>query len=88
MMPVAHSVGGTPAFFHKGLLEKPMTEDSLTLGRNSVYSCSAKGAEQRGYLPPLANSVLNTSAGDLQSTSQGHAGQAVFVAAISDSYHA
>jgi hypothetical protein len=39
MLPVTHGTDGTPAFFHKELLEKPMTEDSLTLGRNSVYSC-------------------------------------------------
>jgi hypothetical protein len=39
MLPFTYSVDDTPAHFHKGSLEKPMKDGSLTLGRNSVYSC-------------------------------------------------
>jgi hypothetical protein len=39
MLSVTRGVDGTAALFHKGLVEKLMGEDSLTLGRNSVYSC-------------------------------------------------
>jgi hypothetical protein len=39
MLRVTYSADGIPNLFHKGLLEKLVTQESLTLGRNSVYSC-------------------------------------------------